>query len=250
LGNGQERDRFVKVALDSGSEIGQRTAWILLGDARCSRLVMLNKGWIPSDARVAQSKDVTDASVVISDGTTPLSSLIGRTSVAGVPLVVWSDVAASEFGPAAVPVVVGANVGTTLVDALLTHPASMPTANDSVKVAWTEPGHSHRGGTSMAFPEPVGMAWADERSPGRFVAYRDDEWAGATTIVEGEQGQRVVGVADNGAHIEALTLAAVGFVAAEGFFAPGIQRPTAALPQILAEARNLELEVAVWRSNS
>lgn len=239
----------MRIALDSGSEIGQRAAWILLGDARCSQLVMLNTGWKPLDTRVTQSKDVTGVSVVISDGTTPLASLIGRTSVAGVPLVVWPDVAASEFGPAAVPVVVGANVGTTLVDALLTHPASMPTSNDSVRVAWTEPGNAHRGGTPMAFPEPVGMAWTDERSPGRFVAYRDDEWAGATTIVEGEQGQRVVGVADHGAHIEALTLAAVGFVAADGSFEPGIQRPTAALPQILAEARNLELEVAVWRSN-
>jgi hypothetical protein len=240
----------VKIVLDSGSEIGQRAAWILLGDARCSQLVLLNKGWIPSDARVTQGKDIADAGVVISDGTTPLTSLIGRASVAGVPLVVWSDVTASELGPAAVPVVVGANVGTTLVDALLTHPTSMPTADDSVTVAWTEPGKAHRGGTSMAFPEPVGMAWTEQRSPGRFVAYRDDEWAGATTIVEGEQGRRVVGVADLGAHIEALTLAAVGFVAANGSFAPGIQEPSNSLPQILAEARNLELEVAVWRSNT
>jgi hypothetical protein len=164
-------------------------------------------------------------------------------------LVVWSDVKDSEFGPAAIPILVGANVGTTLVDALLTHPASTPTANDVVKVAWTEPGSPHRGGTPMAFPEPVGMAWTDERSPGRFVAFRDDEWAGAATIVEGEEGQRVVGVADQGAHIEALTLAAVGFVAAEGSFSTGIQQPLSALAEILTEARNLELEVAVWRSS-
>ncbi len=239
----------MKFALDAGSEIGQRTAWILLGDKRCSQLVMLNPGWIPSDPRVTQSKDVTGASVVISDGTTPLASLIGRASVSGAPLVIWPDVAESELGPASVPVVVGANVGTTLADALLTHPASMPTEDDSVSVAWTEPGHAHRGGTPMAFPEPVGMAWTDERSPGRFVAFRDDEWAGATTIVEGPQGRRVVGVADHGAHIEALTLAAVGFVAAGGSFNPGIQQPFGSLAEILTEARELELEVAVWRSN-
>jgi hypothetical protein len=164
-------------------------------------------------------------------------------------LVVWSDADDFELGPAAIPVLVGANVGTTLVDALLTHPASTPTADDDVKVAWTEPGNPHRGGTPMAFPEPVGMAWTDERSPGRFVAFRDDEWAGATTIVEGEEGQRVVGVADQGAHIEALTLAAVGIVAADGLFNTGIQQPRTALAEVLTEARNLELEVAVWRSN-
>jgi hypothetical protein len=239
----------VKFVLDSGSEIGRRTAWILLGDKRCSQLVMLNSGWRPSDPRVSHGKDVSGASVVLSDGTTPLASLIGRASVAGVPLVVWSDAEESELGPAAIPVLVGANVGTTLVDALLMHPASTPTADDEVKVAWTEPGSPHRGGTPIAFPEPVGMAWTDERSPGRFVAFRDDEWAGATTIVEGEEGQRVVGVADQGAHIEALTLAAVGFVAANGSFNTGIQQPLTALAEILTEARNLELEVAVWRSH-
>lgn len=249
MGNGQGKDRIVKFALDSGTEIGQRTAWILLGDARCTDLVMLDPGWRPDDPRVTYSRDVTDASVVISDGTTPLASLVGRASVAGIPLVFWSDVAEFELGPAAVPVLVGANVGTTLVDALLTHPASMPSDEESVKVAWTEPGLAHRGGIPMAFPDPVGMVWTEERSPGRFVAFRDDDWAGATTIVEGRAGQRVVGVADQGAHLEALTLASVAFVAAAGSFDPGIQKPVKALTEILTEARDLELEVAVWRSS-
>ncbi len=235
-------------ALDSGSEIGQRTAWILLGDARCTQLVMLNPGWKPSDSRVIQTKDVTDVDVLISDGTTPMASLVGRASVAGVPLVIWPDAAESEFGPASVPVIVGANVGSALVDALLTHPASMPTADETARVAWTEPGRPHRDGVPMAFPEPVGAAWTEERSKDRFVAYRDDEWAGATTVVDGVDGRRVVGVADHGAHLEALTLAAVGIVAAGGFYEAGIQPPQLALPQILAEARNLELDVAVWRS--
>ena len=236
------------IALDSGSEIGQRTAWVLLGDARCTQLVMLNPGWKPSDSRAIQTKDVSDADVLISDGTTPTASLIGRASVAGTPLVIWPDATESEYGPASVPVIVGANVGSALVDALLTHPASMPTPEETATVAWTEPGRPHRGGVPIAFPEPVGAAWTEERSSGRFVAYRDDEWAGATTVVEGPGGRRVVGVADNGAHLEALTLAAVGFVAAAGYFEAGIQPPLFALSEILAEARNLELDVAVWRS--
>jgi hypothetical protein len=186
--------------------------------------------------------------VLISDGTTPMASLIGRASVAGVPLVLWPDAAESEFGPASVAVIVGANVGSALVDALLTHPASMPTEDEAVRVAWTEPGRPHRDGAPIAFPEPVGATWAEERSSNRFVAYRDDEWAAATTIVEGQDGRRVVGVADHGAHLEALTLAAVGMVAAAGYFEAGIQGPQLALSEILAEARDLELDVAVWRS--
>jgi hypothetical protein len=209
---------------------------------------MLNPGWKPSDSRVIQTKDVSDVDVLISDGTTPMASLIGRASVAGVPLVIWPDAAESEFGPASVPVIVGANVGSALVDALLTHPASMPTADETARVAWTEPGKPHRDGVPMAFPEPVGAVWAEERSKDRFVAYRDDEWAGATTVVDGPGGRRVVGVADHGAHLEALTLAAVGIIAAAGFYEAGIQPPQFALSEILAEARNLELDVAVWRS--
>lgn len=237
-------------ALDSGSEIGQRTARILLGDARCTRLVMLLPGWKPADNRVIQTRDMTDVDVLISDGTTPMASLIGRASVAGAPLVLWPDTVESEYGPASVPVIVGANVGSTLVDALLAHPASMPREDEAVRLAWTEPGKPRRDGVPISFPEPVGATWTEERSSDRFVAYRDDEWAGATTIVEGSDGQRVVGVADHGAHLEALTLAAVGIVAAAGFFETGIQPPQLGLAEILAEARNLELDVAVWRSTS
>jgi hypothetical protein len=94
------------------------------------------------------------------------------------------------------------------------------------------------------------MAWSQERGEGRFVAFRDDEWGGATTVVDGESGRRVVGVADLGAHLEALTLAAVAFTAAAGSFNSGIQSTATASEAILAEARNLELDIAVWRSAS
>lgn len=240
----------MRFSLDAGTEVGYRAARILLSDARCEGLELFNPGWDPSDSRATQTRNVIHTDVVISDGTTPLHDLIGRASVAGVPLVSWPDVADSDLGPASIPVVVGANLGSTLADALLEHPASEPTEDDSVKVAWTEPGRAHRSGTPFAFPEPIGMAWTEERSPGRFVAHRDDEWAGASTIVEGPAGQRVVGVADHGPHLEALTLVTVAMVAARGSFDPGIQSSRSALADILAEARNMELDVAVWRSHS
>jgi hypothetical protein len=238
----------VRIALDTGTDVGQRTARIFLGDPRCDRLLLINSWWVPKDSRVCQTRDFSDVDVVVSDGTTPLTSLIGRSSVAGAPLVFWPDVPTSQLGAAAIAVIVGANVGSTLADALLTHPSSQPMQEDTVKVAWTEPGSPHRKGTPIAFPEPVGMAWSDKRAEGRFVAFRDDEWAGATTIVDGPSGQRIVGVADLGAHLEALTLAAVAFTAATGSFNPGIQSTAMARGAILSEARNLELDIAVWRS--
>ncbi|GMQ93351.1 MAG: hypothetical protein BMS9Abin12_0828 [Acidimicrobiia bacterium] len=238
----------MRIALDADSEVGQRVARIFLGDDRCETLVMINSGWVPADSRVVSSRDLTGSDVVVSDGTTPLTSLIGRSSVANVPLVTWPDIPASTLGPASIPVIVGANVGSTLADSLLSHPSSQPTRDDSVQVAWTEPGKPQRNGTPIPFPDPVGMAWSEEKAEGRFVANRDDEWAGVTTIVEGPQGKRIVGVADHGAHLEALTLAAVAFAAANGSFDPGIQSTATAREAILSEARNLELDVAVWRS--
>ncbi len=240
----------MRIALDTGTDVGQRTARIFLGDPRCDRLLMVNSGWIPRDRRILQTRDFSGVDVVVSDGTTPLASLIGRSSVAGAPLVFWSDVPTSELGSAAIPVIVGANVGSTLADALLTHPSSRPVPGDTVQVAWTEPGSPHRKGVPFAFPDPVGMAWTQERVEGRFVAFREDEWGGATTIVDGESGKRVVGVSDLGAHLEALTLAAVAFTAAAGSFTAGIQSTATAWEAILAEARNLELDIAVWRSTS
>lgn len=252
MGARRGRTRVVKFALDSGTEIGQRSARILLGDPDCTSLMMLNKGWFPDDPRVVRgsgtSSDVIGVDAVISDGTSALSSLIAKASVAGVPLVVWPDAPASDLGPASIPAIVGANVGSALVDALLTHPASSPTAEDTVTLGWTEPGKPQRSGTPIAFPEPVGMARSDERQVGRFVAYRDDEWAGATTIVEGPSGRRVVGVSDLGTHLEALTLVAVSLAAARDSFPTGIQRAGHASAVILEEARGLELDVAVWRS--
>jgi len=245
---GGRRAFHVKIALDTGTEIGQRTARIFLGDSRCERLVMINAGWIPRDDRVVHTRKFSDVDVVVSDGTTPLTSLIGRSSVVTAPLVFWPDVPTSEYGAASIPVIVGANVGSTLADALLTHPSSLPVPEDTVRVAWTEPGTPHRNGAPIAFPDPIGMAWSDERASGRFVALRDDEWGGATTIVEGPSGQRIVGVADLSVHLEALTLASVAFSAAAGSFEPGIQSTATARGAILVEARNLELDIAVWRS--
>lgn len=240
----------MKFALDAGSDVGQRAARILLGDRRCERLVMLNSGWRPQDSRVARSRDLAGVDVLLSDGTTPLNNLIGLGSVAGLPLVVWSDAPASDFGPASIPVIVGANLGSTLADALLSHPVSRPEEGDTVTVAWTEPGKPRRSGTGIAFPQPIGMTWATQRRKGYFVVHREDGWAGATTTVDGPQGRRTVGVADHGAHLEAVTLVAVAFVAAEGAFASGIQSTAVARAAILKEARNLELDIAVWRSHS
>lgn len=196
---------------------------------------------------MVRTKNLASVDVVVADGTTPLVSLIGRASVAGVPLVVWSDAPESDLGPSSFPVIVGANVGSALAEALVTHPSLQPDDSDFVQVAWTESGEPLTRGTAIPFPEPVGMAWAEERSAGRFVAYRNDDWGAASAIVEDSAGRRIVGVADLVPHLEAITLVAVAFAAANASFDAGIQRASNAAEAVLTEVRNLELDLAVWR---
>lgn len=240
----------MKVAIDAGNAIGKRAARIVLGDSRCDSLVMLNADWIPSDARVRVSTDLSGVDVVISDGTTALFNLFGRSSVAGSPLVVWQDVDSSELGPASIPVVTGANVASTLAPSLSTHPSIEKAPAESVTLAWTSTGVDRKSGIAVAFPEPVGTMWAKRTKEGHLVAPRSDEWTAATAIVEDGDSTRSVGVADLREHLEALILVAVGFVASTGGFDPGVQTTTQALPLILGATRALELDIAIWRSTS
>lgn len=192
--------------------------------------------------------DLASFDVLISDGTSDFHSLMGRASVAGVPLVLWNDLDASLQGRAQAPVIYGANVASSLTAALLTHPVAALSQDDSVRLAWTEPGTPLRRGEPIPFPDPVGNSWAKQRSNGGWVAFRDDEWGGAVVDVDGASGRRIVGVADHSAYIEAITLAAVGLLAAEGMHEARIQDAATHAGQLLDKVTELELEVAVWRS--
>ncbi|MCL1597564.1 MAG: hypothetical protein M3094_00140, partial [Actinomycetia bacterium] len=167
---------------------------------------------------------------------------------AGVPLVLWSDEPALHRGAAVAPVAVGSNVGSTLAPALIHHPTAAVEEADDVTIAWTEPGPPRRKGKAIVFPDPVGVCWARKRSRGRFVAYREDEWAGAVVSLSGRGGDRIVGVADLASHLEAITLAAVALTAFDGAYETRIQDAAHHADLVLARAMSLELDIAVWRS--
>ena len=101
----------------------------------------------------------------------------------------------------------------------------------------------------MPFPDPIGSVWATERSQGRHVAFRDDEWGGAVVEASGDAGIRIVGVADHAEFIEAISLSAVAFLAARGIYAATIQQASSEPLALLDEVTRLELDVAAWRSS-
>lgn len=240
----------MKVLIDATGEVGQRAANVLLAERDVAFIGVWKSTATKRTARTGAASDVTGFDIAVSDSLVPRPDLIARCAVAGIPVVLWADDTGAPPGPAATPVVTGANVGSALTAALLTHPTARPEPEEPVLVAWTEPGKPHRRGEKIVFPDPVGESKAKRRAPGRYVARRQDDWAGAVVRVGPEEAPRVVGVADHAAHLEALVLSATTLITADGAFDPGVHEAASAGEQLLNALRRVELDVASWRSNS
>ncbi len=239
----------MRVALDVSTEVGGRASRVLFAEDSVQYVGLTQPSSQARSRRTGPAGDLATYDVIVSDGATPSTDLVARASVLGIPLVLWLDEPSLHRGPSTVPVIVGANLGSALSQALLHHPSAAIVGDDVVTIAWTEPGSPLHKGTAVAFPDPLGVVWARQRSAGRLVAHTDSEWGGAVISVTGGVGDRVVGVADHAAHLEALTLAATALIAAEGAYEPGIQGAVTEGAKLIAKALDLELEVAVWRAS-
>lgn len=240
----------MRVLAHATGEVGQRAANVLLAE----RSVEFVGGWggtaTRSTHRTGVARDVDGYDIAYSDAPTAPSDLLARCAVASIPIVMWADDPGIAPGASVAPVIIGANVGSALTAALLTHPTANPRDDEPVVVAWTEPGRPHRRGEPIAFPDPVGVAIAKRRSPGRFVARRDDTWAGAVVKVGSDEAPRVVGVADHAAHLEALVLAATVLLTVDGAYEPGVRHAADQGERLLNALRRVELDIASWRSHS
>ena len=239
----------MRIALDAGTPVGFRTARVLLGEPGVAHVGVLNPATSTS-GRSGQVKDLSSYDALVSDGTTDPHDLIGRCSVDGIPLVLWPDLPDLATGPSHLPVIKGANVAIGLTAALAAHPTAAVTGSDIVRIGWTEPGSPQRTGEAMPFPDPIGSMWASERSHGRYVAFRDDEWGGAVVEATDEHSTRIVGVGDHAEFVEAITLAAVAILAARGSYSATIQDASSQPGLLLDEVTRLELGIAAWRSSS
>lgn len=253
MGTGVTADTSVRVAVDTGTEVGNRAVRALLGERSIDFIGVL-AGGVPNQQRSGPVDTLDGYDVLMSDGTSDVHGLIGRAAVAGIPLVLWLDLDDHLDAPGHIPVIHGANVALALTAALTSHPAAASQRGDVVRIGWTEPGKPLKRGEPMPFPDPVGNTWTKRRGPGRFsagrfVGFRDDEWGGAVVDVEGPSGRRIVGVADHAGYIEALTLASVTLLAGEGAYDTRSQAAASNPEQLLNKLGDLELEVAVWRSS-
>lgn len=250
MGTRCRRFLAVRVLVDATSDVGQRAVRVFLAESDVSYIGLWDTPDAARNSRSGPTLEVDGYDVAVTDRAEHISDLLARCSVAGVPLVLWHDAPAIAPGGAAIPVVVGASVGSALAEVLVHHPSAALAAGDDVQIAWTEPGDAFRKGTPVAFPDPVGMSWARERSPGRFVAFRDDMWSGAVARLEGDGGERIIGVADHGPHLEALVMAATALCVAEGIYDSGVRSASEGGEHLVNKCSSVELDFAVWRSTT
>ena len=240
----------VRVLVDATTDIGQRAARVMLAESSMSHVGLWDAPEAVANARSGPATDIEGYDVAISDRSDHIGDLQARCSVAGIPLVLWGDAPEIAPGGAAIPIVIGANVGSGLAESLVHHPSASLSSDDEVQISWTEPGTPLRNGTPVAFPDPVGMSWTKQRSPDRFVAFRDDEWAGAVVRLEGQAGERIIGVADQGAHLEALVLSATALCVIDGVYEPGVHQASDGGEHLVNRCASVELDFAVWRSTT
>lgn len=240
----------MRILLDAETEIGQRAGHIVLAEAAVEYLGVWRSSDLRRSKRTGPTTTIDGFDLAISDRRQGHTDLIARCSVAGIPLVLWSDAEEVAPGSATIPVVIGANVGSALSEVLVHHPSADHASGDEVVRAWTEPGKPLKRGQAVAFPEPVGMSWAKERSPGHFVAFRDDDWGAASCTLTGDAGERIIGVADHAVHLEALVLAATALSAVDGAYPKGVVSASSAGERLMNSFDLVELDFAVWRSHT
>jgi hypothetical protein len=238
----------MRVALDGKDDVAARTARILFAEKSVTHIGFMQPGMAVLGSRTAQAEELDTYDVIVSTGETFATDLIAQASVRGVPLVLWHDEPQMHRGASTIPVVASANVGSALAPSLVHHPSAAVTKSDTVTIAWTEPGKPYRKGEAVTFPDPVGPVWARGRNGG-LVARTSDVWSGAVATIDGPGGERIVAVSDLGAHLEAITLAAVTVLAGSGTYGPMIGDASEHGSDVLTKAMEMELDIAVWRSS-
>lgn len=249
----------MRVAFEAGGEVGRRAVLLLMGDPEVEHIGLIGAPHKPpSDPRISDSESAHGFDVVVTDARDP-SYATQAALEAGIHLVTLTD---TEPDPAlsGVTQLSGASLGSGIAPCLAWHEVAQTSEVLELSIAWTEPGRPFRRGEGVPFPDPVGARWGIEVGthpingiPSRHIAVPvDGDWAAAMARVTGiaDDGvvQRVVGVADLAAHLEAIALTSGALNVGGGRFDIGHRTPTDAAEQYLATALDMGMAVASYTS--
>lgn len=246
---------MVRLALQPTGEVATRAGRVLLAERDLSALGLIDRQPTEHDPRLERADVLATYSALLTDAADPTSD-IEMALNAGVNCVVWVDAEDSHddyhdaFAAADLRLLTGCNLASGITPALLAHEVAAIDNVLETEIAWTEPGTPRRKGQAIAFPDPVGSRWGEERetslSDRAFVSRVPGEWAAGMAKITGATASgvvtRIVGVADLAVHLEALAFAAGGMIS--GACPPGSSRPADLAEQYLAKLLDAGLDVA------
>jgi hypothetical protein len=245
----------MRLALQATGEVATRTGRVLLAERSLTALGLVDQTPTERDSRLERAEVLATYDALVTDAAEPEDD-IAMALTAGIDCVVWVDAddatAAYDdrFSDAGLRLLTGCNLASGIAPSLIAHEVA---ATDNVletMIAWTEPGSPRRRGKAIAFPDPIGSRWGEERptpfADRCYVARVGGEWAAATAQVTGasETGvlTRIVGISDLAVHLEALALAAGATVI--GQYPVGASRPIDLSERYLARLLDAGLDVA------
>ena len=247
----------MRIALEATGKIGSRAARILLAERSVEAIGLIGRRSTAVDPRVSTITNLAGWDVIASDDLQHLERRYRQASNHGIPFVVPTN--EEVHSEPDIPLVVGANPSFGLAACLAAHECSRHATPMEAIVGWTEPGRPLRRGHPLAFPQPVGNLWAQpgpDLWPGApphtkfLLAPVEGPWIGLTARVTAATPEgvevRTLGVADDGAFLAGIALAAAVLTAGAGAYPVGINYPTAAFGEYLDRAIEAGLEVATF----
>jgi len=245
----------MRLALHATGEVATRAGRVLLAERSLTALGLVDQRPTERDPRLELVEVLATYDALITDQGHPDDDIETALN-AGISCVVWVDADESydtyheDFAAADLRLLTGCNLASGIAPSLIAHEVA---ATDNVletSIAWTEPGTPRRRGQAIAFPDPIGSRWGEERPTASadrcHVARVGGEWAAAMAQVTGatEAGviTRIVGVADLAVHLEALALAAGSMLI--GDYPPGRSRPADRAEAYLSRLLDAGLDVA------
>ena len=218
----------MKIAIHQTGPVAGRCAEILLAEADLTLLGVLDQA--PERPKTIKVDDLAEWDVLVSDAT-DTTDILSRATSAHIPLAVRGTVSRSVQ----IPVFEDASLA-----ALARAIASTVTPRS---VAITTAGTPLRTGVAIDFPPPVGRLRSNPPSDGLITAPTSAEWAGVVV----ETSSQTIGVADQGAFLDAIALAAAAIVMATESHEAGLVDVTSIADRYLGIAETAGLEIASFR---
>lgn len=255
----------MRLALHPTGDTGHRAGRILLAEPDLEALgIYGHRSAATEERRATAITDLAGFSVLASDDATAPLDLAAIAVADGLSCVLAADVTpdpalASAFAVSGLSLLVAASLP-GLAEALAHRAADGAPEPGSLLLAWTRDGKPGRREVAVPFPEPVGARWGTRISPfpgdatttTRAEVPIQGPWGGALARLTFGTGrkrkrweeERLVAVADDRRHLEAIALAAGALVLARGRVLPGACRPGAVAAAYLEACLGVGLEVA------